>query len=119
MKIMRGRVRKVLVLFIVGFLIMQVLFNDASTRVKAAHSEMGTIVHINGVRLVREANTNVLSTCFCIAREKICSNDDNVLSDIRVAKEISENQQDATNGVCDNIEKIARISNELVSYSKS
>lgn len=51
--------------------------------------------------------------------QKIERSVDNVLSDIRVAKEISENQQDATNGVCDNIEKIARISNELVSYSKS
>ena len=81
---MRGNIKKALVLFMVGLLVMQVLFSDASKKVFADHSEVGTITYINGVRVVKEANTNVLSTCFCISRTKYVKRNDIVLSNMQL-----------------------------------
>ena len=84
---MKKNIFRVVAYFMVAMLVMQVLFNGDSKESNAAHSYNGTISYKNGIRVVVEEGTNVISPCYCISRQKGVNSGDNVTSDFQLTSE--------------------------------
>ena len=80
---MKKNLKSAVVVFLVAMLVMQVVFNG-SNKVGAAHSDVGSIQHVQGIRVVVEAGTNKVSPCYCISRNLYCSNNDAVTSNMQL-----------------------------------